>query len=164
MRPAPYRHIIHPRFVIAELLGANLEAYFKLFPGSGQAHEKDCWVPIHRMTCMNNDTLVRVQAGGESIMAQAEAFITSNFYVMEYIHGDRVYKYLVPNSARESKYVHIQFGFGVITDHDGKFIAKQYLLSQDRTGPDPEDHLLYLKLVNEGVCVHSQLLLDEASA
>lgn len=157
----PYRHVIHPRFVIAELLGACLEAYLQVF-SSGKAHKDDGWYPIHELSIIRPETKVRVVEGQEAILAQADAFVAANFYEMIYEQDGYVVTYLVPNNAHQVGYVHILFRFGVITDHDGKFIARQHLLSRDRTEPDPEEHVRYLELYNK--CVDSYELSVKAPA
>lgn len=154
-----YRHIIHPRFVIAELLGAQLEAYFQVF-SSGKPHKDDGWLPIYDLLSVRKETKVRVRAGGEGILEQADAFVSANFYEMTYEQDGYVVTYLVPNSARQVGYVHIGFGFGVITDPEGRFVARQHLMLAVGTEPiqPPSEHTRYSEIVTAGKCVNSHEL------
>lgn len=151
-----YRHFIHPRFVIAEMLGASLEGYFQRFP-QGKQHKDDEWISLGALDTVR-DIKVRVRAGCEGILAQADAFVAQNFYEMVYMYEGIGYRYLVPNSARERGYVRINFGFGVITDPDGTFVAQQWLLSLEQERPIPAEHTLYVKLIDNGSCVFSHYL------
>jgi len=135
-------HVLSFEHLTALMLGARVEMYFTVFPGSKVSHKDDGWMSVHLLDSGSTRDEFRIHPDDEHLLPAIWKFIADNFYILNY----KGYEFMVPNHARTTGVVHLPYGFGVFVDADGNELAVQSLISDDYKGEIPAKHLKFQEL------------------